>query len=174
MKKKSAKKHAKAQRPSKKRMTPIQELQQRNMRLTQEFDRLSTKVESQGNLLFRIHQMLQTEMMMPYEVAMQVTVPMVKAGDEKKSAQPVKGFSVASPGPGKSVAHFSSGKGEVKYYTACVKSQETLLGHLSTNGDWTFDPALIRKFETKELLVSLLENTKVPDGAKVKIEAHRQ
>lgn len=191
MKKKTSKKPAKLEKPVKKKSSPIDELRTQNMRLTQEFDRLATKVASQGDLLYRIHQILQTEQMMPYEVIVPMPTQVRKPGDTPK-IQPSQGVPkgaqemslhtgkkvvAAPPKPASSakMAAFMTARGGdiIKGYTVQAKIQQTSLGYLSESKDWTFDPAKMAKFPGKEEAQKALSEAKMPEGAKPVIEERR-
>lgn len=191
MKKKISKKPAKLEKPVKKKASPIDELRTQNMRLTQEFDRLATKVASQGDLLYRIHQMLQTEQMMPYEVMVPMPVEVRKPGDTPKiqrsqgvpkGAQEMsllagKKVVAAPPNPASSakMAAFKTVHGSdiIKGYTVQAKVQQTSLGYLSELKEWTFDPSKIGKFPSREDAQKAVSEAKMPEGAKAVIEERR-
>jgi hypothetical protein len=162
--KKKLKKQIKAKKEVKKAMSPIQDLKQRNMRLTQELDRLSTTVANHNTLLFHIHQALMTEKIMSYQPDQAI---------DPISGKP-QGFPVAAPGEKNPPAFFANMRGQIKYYTVSVMLQQTTIGHLTLDGQLTFDPALIGKFETKDRIPGPLQKASMPEGAKTHIEAHWQ
>ena len=168
MKKKSAAKSSKkAAKPEKapKKVSAIEELKTRNMRLTQEFDRLSTRVAAQGELLYQIHQTLMTRKMMPYDPIINIFGTTEKPG--------VKIVDPSAKGGRPSPAMFASTRGEIKGYVVSLKNQQTLLGYLAGDASWTLDPKKIFLFENKESAQGVLSNAKVPEAAKASIDERR-
>lgn len=170
--KRKTKKPAKTQKPVQKPLSEaenqkvsMEDLKMRNMRLTREVDRLSTKVASHGTLLFHIHQALMTERIMPYQPVMDAVDPV----SNKPKEYPISQKEGKTHGP----IIFGNMRGEVKAYRVRAAVQQTSLGYLSESRSWTFDPKQMAMFSTKEELQKALVEAKMPDGAKAVIEEIR-
>jgi hypothetical protein len=158
MKKRTAKKAkvaSKAKAKAKKNSV-VQELQERNLRLTREFDTLATKVAAQGHLLAQINLALQVKMILPYE-------PVSLTPQEAPRLELKAGTSLGA---------FASMRSTPKYHTVRVMRHETTLGYLAADGGITVDPTKIHHFGTTEEAKAMIAKVGQAQGQKFEIEGH--
>ena len=165
-KKKSVKAGSKAKTKVGKGSVSLRELPGRHMRLTQEFDRLSTVVARQEQLLQGIHLVLQQARLMPY--APDVSPMPAPAKKPLRMEQGEKIILEQQKAGG-----FPSGRPvETKKYDIVLKRNGQMLGYLTSDGTWTLDPNKVKTWIIHEDAQVMLSKAAVPEGAKAEIRGH--
>ena len=174
-KKKSVKAGSKAKTKVGKRSVSLRELPGRHMRLTQEFDRLSTMVARQGQLLQGIYLVLQQAKLMPYAPEQMGTPVKAKGGAkvDQGSKMPVPGSMQGTDLIAKRTQMFVSAKQDIKEYDVVLKRNGQILGYLAEDKTWTLDPKQIKTWSLHEDALKTATQAIGPDGAIIEVRGHR-